>query len=114
MRAILIDWLIDVQRKFRLRHHTIFIAVNLIDRTLEKVLIQKSQLQLLGITSLFIASKYEEIYPPPLKEYTYVCADAYNDEDLLKMEALIFEAIDFNLVFTSRFSLYSAYSKESK
>lgn len=114
MRGILVDWLVDVHKKFRLRTHTLFIAVNLIDRALEKFIVEKQNFQLLGITCLFIASKYEEIYPPPMSEYTYVCADAYTDKDLLNMEAKILNSLGFNLVFTSSFALFNAYSEESK
>lgn len=114
MRGILIDWLIDVHKKFRLRDHTLFIAVNLIDRSLEKFYVKKSNFQLLGITCLFIASKYEEIYPPAMSEYTYVCADAYKDRDLLDMEAQILNALNFDLVFTSSLSIFKTYSQESK
>jgi len=64
MRAILIDWLTDVHRKFKMNQETLHLAVNLVDRvTCEKV-ISKKFYQLVGITCLFIASKYEDIYPP--------------------------------------------------
>lgn len=111
MRTILVDWLIDVHKKFKLREQTLFIAINLIDRYLEKTSIQKSRFQLLGITALFVASKYEEIYPPGLAEYTYVCADAYKDSDLLDMEEKLLNLLGFNLVFTSSFALIETYTQ---
>lgn len=114
MRAILIDWLIDVHKKFKLRSQTLFMAVNIIDRILEKVEVAKHRFQLLGITGLFIASKYEEIYPPELERFSYVCADAYTNDDLLQMESKVLELLDFNLVFTSSYNLFLTYSKESK
>lgn len=114
MRRILIDWLIDVHKKFRLRMKTLFMAVNLIDRYLEVQPIQKHNFQLLGITCLLMASKYEEIYPPPLTEYTYVCADAYVDQDLKTMEGDILNKLNFNLVFSSTQELWEMYSIESK
>jgi len=36
MRAILVDWLVDVHAKFKLVNETMFLTVNLIDRYLEK------------------------------------------------------------------------------
>jgi cyclin B len=36
MRAILVDWLIEVHYKFKLLPETLFLTVNLIDRYLEK------------------------------------------------------------------------------
>ena len=46
MRAILIDWLIDVHLKYKLVPQTMYIAVNLIDRYLEKNETNRAKLQL--------------------------------------------------------------------
>ena len=64
MRKILIDWLIDVHLKYRLLPETLFIAINLIDRYTERNTITRRKYQLVGVTCLMIAAKYEEIYPP--------------------------------------------------
>jgi cyclin B len=39
--------------------------------------ITKVNFQLLGISSLFVASKYNEIYTPEAKKYIYVCDGLY-------------------------------------
>ena len=83
MRAILIDWLVEVHLKFKLLQETLFLTINIIDRFLERVTLSKSKLQLLGVTALFIASKYEEIYPPELKDFIYITDRAYSKEELL-------------------------------
>lgn len=67
-RAFLVEWIIDVHRKFRLTSETLYVTVRCIDRFLSKQKILKSQLHILGVTSLLISTKYEEIYPPDLKE----------------------------------------------
>ena len=78
MREILIDWLIDVHMKFKLKEDTLFIAINIIDRYLEIKPVSRLKLQLLGITSLFIACKYEEVYTvQKIKDLVYVCDQAY-------------------------------------
>ena len=59
MRAILIDWLVEVQQNFELHHETLYLGVKLIDRYLERQLIPKDRLQLLGATAVLVASKYE-------------------------------------------------------
>ena len=65
MRAILIDWMIEVCQEFRLKRETLHYAVNFVDRYLSKVAeVRRGSLQLVGVTALFIASKIEEIYPP--------------------------------------------------
>ena len=77
MRSVLLDWLVDVHYKFKLLPETLFLTVNLIDRYLEKVEINRKRLQLVGVTSMFIASKYEEIYAPEVKDFAYVTDSAY-------------------------------------
>jgi len=78
MRAILVDWLIDVHLKFKLVNETLFLTVNIIDRYLQRAEVTRQKLQLVGITAMFIASKYEEIYPPDLRDFVYVTDKAYN------------------------------------
>lgn len=77
MRAILVDWLIEVHLKFKLQAETLFITINIIDRFLEKQKVGKSRLQLVGVTALLIACKYEEIYPPEMKDFVYITDRAY-------------------------------------
>lgn len=115
MRKILVDWLVDVHRKFKLRQETLFIAVNLIDRYLEATTesVPKSKFQLFGITCLFIAAKYEEIYPPGLGDFVYVCADTYTTDQILEMEGLILNKLNFNIVYSSGLQLYGIYIHES-
>ena len=69
MRGILIDWLVDVALKFKLLPQCLFMAVNLLDRFLSKTQTSRNHLQLAGITCLMISAKFEEIYPPLLKDY---------------------------------------------
>jgi len=77
MRSILVDWLVEVHMKFKLVPETLFLTVNLIDRYLERKEVTRSNLQLLGVSCLLIATKYEEIYPPSVSELVYICDNAY-------------------------------------
>jgi cyclin B len=103
MRLILIDWLVDVNIKFKLLPQTIFMTVNLIDRYLSKEQVARQSLQLVAIASMMIVCKYEEIYPPMLKDYFAVCDNAYSKEQILEMEGRIIELFDFELTSTSSF-----------
>jgi G2/mitotic-specific cyclin-B, other len=85
MRAILIDWLIEVHLKFKLVPDTLYLTVNLIDRYLERLEVSRPKLQLVGVTCLLIASKYEEIYPPELRDLVYICDRAYTRQDVRHM-----------------------------
>lgn len=101
MRAILIDWLVDVHLKFKLRSETLYLTVNVIDRYLSKTQVLRQKLQLVGVTAMLIACKYEEIYAPEVKDFVYVTDNAYNRDEVLQMEGLILSSLDFDLTYTS-------------
>ena len=112
MRAILIDWLIDVHLKYKLIPQTIYIAVNLIDRYLSKNDTNRAKLQLVGVTAMFIACKYEEIYPPKLKEFVYITDGAYVKSDVLNMEYKMLKSLDFSVTFPTQWSFFEIYKKK--
>ena len=85
-RAFLLEWIIDVHRKFRLLPETLYVTVFLIDRYLSAKQIKKSQLHILGVTSLLISTKYEEIYPPNLDDLLSVSENKFSRDEVLKME----------------------------
>ncbi|KAF5747232.1 G2/mitotic-specific cyclin S13-7-like [Tripterygium wilfordii] len=64
MRSILVDWLIEVHCKFELMPKTLYLTINLVDRFLSLKAVSKRKLQLVGISSMLIACKYEEIWAP--------------------------------------------------
>ena len=99
MRLILINWIIEVHFKFHLLSETLFICINIIDRYLSKKDINRKYLQLLGVTSLFIACKYEEIYAPSSKDLIFMTDNAYKIEEMIQMENDILNIIQFDLTF---------------
>lgn len=97
MRCILIDWLISLQNKFFFNIKTLFLTVNLIDRYLSKKPILRTRFQLLGVTALFIASKYEEMYMKNINDFVEITARAFNKNQILEMESELIDLADFNL-----------------
>ncbi|XP_055599103.1 G1/S-specific cyclin-E [Uranotaenia lowii] len=96
MRAILLDWLIEVCEVYKLHRETYYLAVDYIDRFLSRKKEQKkTHLQLLGITSLFVAAKVEEIYPPKIGEFAYVTDGACSEEDILREELLLLSELQW-------------------
>jgi cyclin B len=98
MRAILIDWLIEVHMKYRLRSETLFLTVNLIDRYLSRTRVMRKKLQLVGVVAMFIASKFEEINPPEIKDFVHITDNAYTKEDVLVMECTMLTTLNFQIV----------------
>ncbi|CAH0700304.1 unnamed protein product [Spodoptera exigua] len=105
MRALLVDWMVEVQESFELNHETLYLAVKLVDLFLtrssktqpEKEHLTKEELQLLGASALFIASKFDERIPPLVDDFLYICDGAYTLSQLLKMEMNILRVVDFDL-----------------
>jgi len=97
MRATLVDWLVDVHRKYKMQAATLFLAVSIIDRYLERKDTQRKKLQLVGVASLFIAAKYEEVYPPKITDFVHVTDKAYAKNDIIDMEIRILSALDFTV-----------------
>lgn len=56
-------------------------------------------LQLVGTTAMFIASKYEEMFPPHIGDFTYITDHTYTKLEICQMEVKILQALDFGLSF---------------
>jgi len=99
MRSVLIDWLIGVHLQFHLLQETLYTTVAILDRYLQLDVkkISRSKLQLVGVASMLIAAKYEEIYAPEVKDFVYITDRAYTEKDILKMEVKILAALNFDL-----------------
>lgn len=111
MRSILIDWLVSVQVQFKLDHETLYKAIKLVDIYLMKVALpSKNLLQLLGITSLLVASKYGEANPPTIGDCVYVCEDTYSPGDVVNMEVEILKAVGFELGIPDSYSFLRRYA----
>lgn len=98
MRATLIDWLVVVQSQFSLVLETFHLTVGITDRYLQAVPnVKRNQLQLVGVTAMFIASKYEEIYAPQVEDFVYITDYAYTKADIFQCERDIMTKLDFCL-----------------
>ncbi|BFZ64819.1 G2/mitotic-specific cyclin [Saitoella coloradoensis] len=111
MRGILVDWLIQVHTKFRLLPETLFLAVNIIDRFLSRRFVALTRLQLVGVTALFIAAKYEEIMAPSVQNFLYMTDSGWVDEDILKAERYVLQVLDFNLSYPNPLNFLRRISK---
>lgn len=98
MRAILLDWLIEVCEVYKLHRETYYLSVDYLDRFLTaNVKISKTRLQLIGITCLFVAAKVEEIYPPKIAEFAYVTDGACTEEDILQQELILLTSLKWSI-----------------
>ncbi|XP_027326302.1 cyclin-A1 [Anas platyrhynchos] len=97
MRAILVDWLVEVGEEYKLQTETLYLAVNYLDRFLSCMSVLRGKLQLVGTAAILLAAKYEEIYPPEVDEFVYITDDTYTKRQLLRMEHLLLKVLAFDL-----------------
>lgn len=99
MRAVLVDWLIQVHSQFNLLQETLYLTVAILDRFLQNsaTKIERKQLQLVGVAAMFIASKYEEMYAPEIGDFVYITDRAYTESQIREMEIKILAALGFEL-----------------
>lgn len=120
MRALLIDWLIQVHSRFQLLQETLYMTVAILDRFLQVKLFYKKhriegsflvltvrftqvqpvsrrKLQLVGVTAMLLASKYEEMYVPEVGDFAYITDNAFTKPQIREMEMLVLRELKFEL-----------------
>ncbi|XP_035506215.2 cyclin-A2 [Scophthalmus maximus] len=118
MRAILVDWLVEVGEEYKLQNETLYLAVNYIDRFLSSMSVLRGKLQLVGTAAMLLASKFEEIYPPEVAEFVYITDDTYTKKQVLRMEHLVLKVLSFDLAaptinqFLTQYFLHQSVSKQ--
>ncbi|KAK1274176.1 Cyclin-B2-2 [Acorus gramineus] len=109
MRAILVDWLVEVHYKFELMDENLFLTVNLIDRFLERQIVVRKKLQLVGVTAMLLACKFQDVSVPSVENLILITDCAYTRNEVLEMEMLMLNTLQFEMcvptpyVFMRRF-----------
>lgn len=112
MRAVLVDWLVEVQSQFKLLQETLHSTIDIIDRYMEVEgkSVSRSRLQLVGVSAMFLAAKIEEMYAPACSDFVYITDNAYSEEEIKATELKIVRALQVrfsqpvSLNFLRRFS----------
>ena len=112
-RAFLIEWIIDVHRKFRLVPEALYVTQHIIDQYMSRKKLQKNQLHLLGVATLLIASKYEEIYPPDIRDFLAVSENKFTKQMVLQMEKNILLTLGFQVTAPSSYRFLQRYRRLS-
>lgn len=111
MRSILVDWLVEMHSRFRLLPETLYLAINIMDRFMSVEIVQIDKLQLLATGSLFIAAKYEEVFSPSVKNYSYFTDGSYTEDEILQAEKYILTILDFELNYPNPMNFLRRISK---
>lgn len=111
LRGVLVDWLIDTHSKFRMLPETLFLALNVVDRFLTNRTITLNKLQLVGLTAMFLAAKYEEVLCPSVANFLYLADGGYTTEEILKAERYMLKVLGFNLSYANPMNFLRRISK---
>lgn len=115
MRAKMVDWMIEVTSIFQSSPRTFFIAVKIMDKffTLQNVSVSCGLLHIIGLTSLFISSKYEDVITISTKDVVELIAhNKISSEDLFMTEQAILKKLGFFVNFVTRCDFIEEISKE--
>ena len=95
MRSTIIDWLIQLQVGYTLLPETLYLTVAIMDRYLAmEKLPSRNLMQLLAVTSMFIASKYEETAKAPsAAAFAYITDGACTWKDIVRMEIKVLSCL---------------------
>lgn len=110
MRALLIDWLIDVTFRYNFKDEVIHLTCFIIDYYLTKLIIKRDELQLIGACALLIATKFHEIKPPLINDLVFISDQAYQYDDVIKIEYDILQKINFNLNLPCSLAFFQLFS----
>ncbi|KXN91726.1 G2/mitotic-specific cyclin cdc13, partial [Leucoagaricus sp. SymC.cos] len=97
MRQTLVDWLLQVHFRYHMLPETLWIAINIVDRFLSRRVVSLGKLQLVGVTAMFIAAKYEEILAPSVEEFVFMTENGYTKEEILKGERIVLQTLEFRV-----------------
>jgi cyclin B len=111
MRTILIDWLVELQENFELYHETLYLTVKMVDHYLNKKEVKREYLQLIGATAMLIASKFEELSPPLIDDFVYLCDDAYTSSELKRSERDMLQVIGYDINIPIAYRFLRRYAK---
>lgn len=100
-RDLLLNWLVKIHNNMHLESETLYITFKIVDNYLMKKEVLVGDFQLIGITALYIAAKYEEVLTPTIFQFSLETDGLVHTEDIKSAEIDILEIINFKLSFPS-------------
>lgn len=98
VRAKMIDWMIEVLCSYKCTDMTFFVAVNYMDMYFQRTNIKHelNDLHLIGVSSMYVATKYEEISPLRISVmHSKISHGKFSKEEIRNKETDILQALNF-------------------
>jgi hypothetical protein len=115
LRSRMVDWMIEVLTNFKCDDQTFFLAVSIIDRFFKnkQEVREVSDLHIIGVTTMFIASKYEDIYPLKMKMvYEKIAHKKLAIEKIKSLEMDVLKVINYRIPAPTSHDFLKVYLKE--
>lgn len=96
-RYILVDWLVEVVGMKDFSAHTLYLAVSMFDRYLEKRKVEKSKVQLLGVAAMVLSSRFLGFDILTIREAAWLTDNSYSYHDVVKMMGELVAALKGNI-----------------
>ncbi|XP_039261636.2 uncharacterized protein LOC120337811 isoform X2 [Styela clava] len=98
MRSILVEWLTKISHHYKFNGQSLHLTINILDRYTERQKrIYRGHYQLLGVTSLLVATKQLEVDIPPVTTCLMLCRNLYSKTQLLSLERHLLDILEFDL-----------------
>lgn len=110
-RGLLMDWLVEIHSKLRLLPETLYLAGNIVDRFMTLRVVNLDKIQLVGVTALLLAAKYEEVFPPTITHFAYTTGGNFNEIDIRMAEKFVLQVLDFELSYPNPLNFLRRISK---
>ncbi|KAJ2735026.1 G2/mitotic-specific cyclin [Coemansia sp. BCRC 34962] len=111
MRRVLVNWIVQIHYQLRMLPETLFLAVNLLDRFLSKRQVAVGKFQLVGLTALMLACKYEETTTPHIEDFVYLAGNSYTVKEILNTEVFMLTVLGFDLSYPNPMTFLRRVSK---
>jgi len=111
MRSIVVDWLLEINHEYDLSPETVFRAVQIMDRFLERRPCRTEELQLVGAVAMMLASKFEDATPIDSGELTYLGDGAYVHCQVLTAEIVLLCTLGFGLWAPTPLTFYCEFEQ---
>lgn len=93
MRSTVIDWIVEIHRRFKMHDDTLYMAMHIMDMYLTECDLDKACYQRLSCAALMLAAKSEERSVPLMEDFVYVAGKSFSSAALQRMEASLFEKV---------------------
>ena len=110
MRAMVVDWLLEVHQIFHFKEKCLFTTIQIIDKFLSKKDISLDQFQLLALTALNISSKQEEVEYPILDNFITISKNTVTKKEMIDMENNVTSTINFEILSPTILDFFQIYA----